>query len=77
MRERQFSDPETGTVYRVTISPLERKGGLGVDRRLNAICYEALDGSWVGSAPVYRSVRMEDLSECDLEELLDQAIGWG
>ena len=68
---------ETGTMYRVQLAPLERHGALGVDSRLNAVVFETQDGKWVGSAPVYHRVTLESLSDADLEELLDEAIGRG
>ena len=39
--------------------------------------FETAEGQWVGSVPVYHSVSLESLSDADLEELLDQAIGRG
>jgi hypothetical protein len=68
---RPFTGPE-GVRYRASISPLERRGALGVDWRLNAICFEREDGSWVGSTPLYHGVALESLTEADLVELLEQ-----
>lgn len=62
--------------YRVSIAPLERRGALGVDWRLNALVFET-EGEWIGSAPVYHNVTLDSLTDADLEQLLDQAIGRG
>ena len=73
---RTWSD-QTGTIYRVRLAPLERRGALGVDWRLNAVVFETAAGECVGSVPVYHHVTLESLGDADLEELLDQAIGRG
>ena len=63
--------------YHVRIAPCERRGRLGVDWRLNAVAFATADGEWVGSVPVYHTITLESLTDEDLEELLDQAIGRG
>ena len=73
---RIWSD-ESGTAYHVRIAPMERRGALSVDWRLNGVVFETPDGKWVGSVPVYHSVALESLTDADLEELLDQAIARG
>jgi len=64
---------QDGTSYRVSISPRERKGRLGVHPALNAVTFETLGGRWIGSVPVNHRIGLEDLESEDLEELLDQA----
>ena len=59
--------------YVARIAPMERKGGLGVDWRLNAAVFEIDEGEWVGSAPVYGNITLESLSEEELEKLLELA----
>ena len=73
----RFFVAEDGMTYRVTIVPMERRGSLGVDQRLNAVVYETPQGRWVGSVPVYHTIMLDALTDADLEELLDQAIGRG
>ena len=68
---------EQGKTYKVRLAPLERRGALGVDWRLNAVAFETTEGEWVGSAPVYHNITLDSLTDADLEQLLDQAIGRG
>ena len=75
--QRMFVDPETGESYRVRVGPYERKNGRGVSRQLNDLVVETEDSRWVGSVPIYRTVTLESLSEDDLVQLLDQAMGRG
>ena len=75
--ERMFVDPETWERYRVRLTPRERTGRLGVDMRLNALVFETPEGEWVGSVPVYHNVKLQSLTEEDLADLLDQAVGRG
>jgi hypothetical protein len=56
---------------------MERRGILGLDRRLNAIVFETGTGEWVGSAPVYHAVSLESLTLGELSQFLDEAIGRG
>ncbi len=44
---RLFVD-SLGNRYVVRIAPMERKGVLGVDWRLNAVVFETDEGEWVG-----------------------------
>jgi len=62
------------TSYRVSVSPRERKGRLGVHSALNGVTLETLDGRWVGSVPMNHRIVLEDLESEDLEELLGQAV---
>ena len=71
----RFFAPEDGMIYRVSIVPMERRGIPGVDRRLNSVVYETPDGRWVGSVSGYHTIMLDALTDADLEELLDQAIG--
>ena len=45
--------------------------------RLNALVFETPRGQWIGSVPVYRTVKLQTLTEHDLAELLDQAVARG
>ena len=74
---RLFVEPATGIRFRASIAPKERKGPLGVDRRLNAVVFETAAGEWVGSVPVYHNVTLDSLSTSDLLELFDQAVARG
>jgi hypothetical protein len=65
----------TGTPLLAYIAPRERRGALGVDARLLAICFETLDGRWLGSAPVYRGTEVEELSWREVTALFDEATG--
>ena len=75
--QRMFVDRETGERYRAWMTPRERNGHLGVDMRLNAVVFEAPQGEWVGSVPIYHNVTLWSLTEEDLGELLDQAVARG
>ena len=75
--QRLYVNAETGERYRVRLTPRERKGRLGVDRRLNALVFETAQGRWVGSVPIYHTVEFERLTERDLAELLDRAAERG
>ena len=75
--QRLFVDPRTGARYRARLTPRERTGPLGVDKRLNALVFETPQGEWVGSVPVYHNVTLWSLTEEDLGELLDQAVARG
>jgi hypothetical protein len=46
-------------------------------RRLKAVVFEVADGGWIGSMPVHHSTRLWSLTDADLTELLEQAIGRG
>lgn len=72
---RSFAN-ETGEVYRVHRVPFERVRG-GHEPRLCALVFKELDGRWVGSVPLYHTVRLPDLTEVDLSESFEQAIGRG
>jgi hypothetical protein len=74
--QREYTIPDGETLH-VYITPLERREGRGVDWRLNAICFVTTEGGWIGSVPLYHNVTLDSLSEEDLVELLDQAIGRG
>jgi hypothetical protein len=63
--------------FRVRLAPHERSGGLGVSPHLNALVFETEEGEWVGSVGVYPTVRLEELSDAELLDLLDQAISTG
>lgn len=69
---RRFVGP-FGVIYRASIAPMERSGRLGVDPRLNAICFQHDDGRWIGSVPLYHSITLDSLTYMDLIELLEQA----
>ena len=71
--QRLFVDAETGALYRARLTPRERTGRL----RVNALVFATREGEWVGSVPVYHSVKLQSLTEHDLAELLDQAMGRG
>ena len=75
--QRLFVNPETGKRYRVRLTPRERNGTLGVDTRLNALVVETREGQWVGSVPIYHTVKLQSLTERDLAEFLDQAVARG
>jgi hypothetical protein len=68
---RTFHDPADGALYRASISPMERKGSLGVDSRLNALVVESDAGEWIGSAPLYHNVTLDSLTTEDLLRLLN------
>ena len=74
---RLFVEAETGERFRISIAPYERRNGRGVSQQLKALVVETEDGRWVGSVPIYRTVTLESLSEADLVQLLDQAVGRG
>lgn len=74
---RPFPDPEPGRFYRAFIAPMERKGGVGVDSRLNAVVVGAVAGEWVGPAPVYRDIALDSLCTEDLLKFLDEALERG
>ena len=75
--QRMFVDPRTGARYRARLTPGERTGLLGVDKRVNALVFETPQGDWVGSVPVNQNVTLWTLTEEDLRELLDQAVARG
>ena len=75
--QRMFVDPETGERYRAWLTPRERTGRIGVDKRVNALVFETPKGEWVGSVPVYHYLTLQSLTEDDLGELLDQAVARG
>ena len=75
--QRMFVDPDTGERYRVRLTPRERTGPLGVDKRLNALVFETPQGEWVGSVPVNQNVTLWTVAEEDLANLLDQAVRRG
>jgi hypothetical protein len=66
---------------RAVLCARERPGGgvdrgesAGVEGASRAVVFETLDGSWLGSVVVYPTVRLEQLSERELHNLLRQAI---
>lgn len=61
-----------GKTYRVSISPFERRGGLGVDPRVKAVVFEAEGQVW--SAPVPHTVLLSSLGDEQLIKLLDEAL---
>lgn len=73
---RLFVD-SLGHRYVVRIAPMERKGALGVDWRLNAVVFEPDEGEWVGKAAIYHNITLESLSRRELCRLLDEAIARG
>ncbi|HEV2123536.1 MAG TPA: hypothetical protein VGW38_12275 [Chloroflexota bacterium] len=66
-----------GNRYRVRIAPMERRGALGVDGRLNAAVFETEEGEWVGRAPIYHNITLESLTRQELRRLLEEAIARG
>ena len=77
--ERIYRDAD-GYLYRVALAPMEqgiRSPRLGVDRRLNAIVFEREDGSWMGSAPIYHTRTLWELTGEEMERYLEIAIGRG
>lgn len=74
---RPWIDPETSRRIRVRIAPHERRGTRGVEPRRNALIFGTDQGEWIGSVPVYHTIQLAHLSEPDLAERLDQAIGRG
>ncbi len=64
-----------GTTYRVSLAPLERRGGYGVDRRMRAVVFEAEGRVW--SVPVPHTVLLAGLSDEQLAELLERALTTG
>lgn len=70
---RVFLAPD-GTPYRAWLAPLERPSGR-VAAELNALVFETADGRWVGSTPLYRSVRLASLTGDDLRRKLDLIRG--
>ena len=75
--QRMFVDPRTGARYWARLTPRERAGPLGVDKRVNALVFETPQGEWVGSVPVHQNVTLWTLAEEDLANLLDQAVRRG
>ncbi len=61
-----------GRTYQVSIAPMERSGGLGVDPRVKAVVFEAEGRVW--SAPIPHTVLLAALSNEQLAELLEQAL---
>jgi hypothetical protein len=72
---RSFVAPD-GTAYRACLAPLERPTGR-VAADMNALVFETEDGRWVGSTPLYRSVRLESLTGEDLRRKLELILGRG
>jgi hypothetical protein len=66
-----------GATYRVTLGPVERREGGGIQEGLNALTFETIDGLWVGMAPVYANIPLEEFSLVELEELLRTAAEEG
>jgi hypothetical protein len=66
-----------GEHYRVSISPREREGALGVSPNLNALVFETADGRWIGSMPVYHREKLEYFRDFELVSWLGDAIGRG
>lgn len=62
-----------GRAYRVSIAPMERSGGRGVDPRVKAVVFEAEGRVW--SAPISHTLLLAALSDEQLAELLEQALG--
>ncbi len=62
-----------GTTYRVSMAPLERRGGFGVDPRLKALVFEAEGRVWTVAVP--HTVLLAGLSDVQLSELLERALG--
>ena len=73
---RLFAD-SLGNRYRVRGTPMERKGALGVNWRLNAAVFETEEGEWVGRTPIYHNITLESLTRRELRRLLDEAIARG
>ncbi len=73
---RLFVDP-IGNRYVVRIAPMERKGALRVNWRMNAAVSKTDDGEWVGRAPIYHNITLESLSRRELRRLLDEAMARG
>jgi hypothetical protein len=65
---------EDGIVYTVRIAPWVRQGEDDPDPRLNALVFDT--AGWSGSVPMMSSLGLDDLSDADLEELLEQAVDW-
>ena len=65
-----------GTAYRACLAPLERATGR-VATDLNALVFETADGRWVGSTPLYRTVRLESLTGEELRRKLELILGRG
>jgi len=68
---RLFVDP-LGSRYVARLTP--REMSWGVATRLNAVVIETDDGRWVGSASIYHNIRLEDLSERELLDILGHAL---
>ena len=75
--QRMFVEPRTGARFRARLTPRERTGLSGVDKRVNALVFETPQGEWVGSVPVSQNVTLWTLTEEDLANLLDQAVARG
>ncbi len=61
-----------GTVYHVTTAPLECRDG--VHPFMHALVFEGASRVW--SVPLYMQIGVEELSEDELSELLDQGMHW-
>ncbi len=61
-----------GRTYRVSIAPMERSGGRGVDPRVKAVVFEADGRVW--SAPIPHTMLLAALSDEQLTALLEQAL---
>lgn len=61
-----------GTTYRVSMAPMERRGGFGVDPRMRAIVFEAEGRVW--TVPVPHTILLAGLSDEQLSELLERAL---
>ncbi len=66
-----------GNRYVARITPMERRGALGVDWRLDVVVFETEEGEWVGRAPIYHNITLESLTRRELRRLLDEAMGRG
>lgn len=61
-----------GMVYHVTTAPLECRDG--VHPFMHALVFESECQVW--SVPLYKQIGVDELSEDELFELLDQGMHW-
>lgn len=72
---RLFRHGAAGPVYRVYLAPCELPGGRGIDPEADAVVFEEILHGRVFCARLYRGWSLDELSEWDLEELLEAAGG--
>ena len=66
-----------GTFYQVWLTALELAGGRGVSRTQRGLCFETVDGRWVGSVPISDAWSLDDRPGRVLTDLLERAARRG